>query len=168
MYAVATGLNGWAYLLVLTFHLVCVIVGFGGVTLNGLWGSTLSKTTGEAAGPMAITLGKVSHLAEYFIYGVPVFGVLAILLSDKSHSFASPWVSIALVLYFLGIGLSAGILLPTSKKLEKIAMAGNPVSAERKALEKKMAAISGALHLILVTVILLMVFGPTTSWLLKS
>lgn len=168
MYAVATGLNGWAYLFVLTLHLVCVIVGFGGVTLNGIWGSTLSKMTGDAAGPMAMTLGKVSKLAEFFIYGVPVFGVLAILLSDKGHSFASPWVSISFVLYFLGVGLSAGILQPTSKKLGAIAMAGNPTSGERDALEKKMAAVSGALHLILVMVILLMVFGPTTSWLLKS
>ncbi len=168
MFGVTTGLGGWAYLLMLTLHVVCVIVGFGGVVLNGIWGSTLAKMTGDGAGVMAQTLTKVSNVAEGFIFAVPVFGIMAIWLSGDAHSFASPWVSVSIVLYLLGLGLSLGVIMPTNKQLVAFAVAGNAPSAQRTTLEKKMAVVSGVLHLILITVILLMVFGPVTPWLVAD
>lgn len=168
MIATVTGPTGWAYLLVLTLHILCAIVGFGGVMLNGIWGSTLSKTRGEAASLLATTLEKVSKIAEMFILGVIVFGILVVLLSDGVHSFASPWLWISIVVYVGGLGLSFGVLAPTSRALVALAEAGNEPSAERAGLEKKVAAVSGVLHLSLVVILLLMVFGPTTSWLLSG
>lgn len=168
MLATATGLAGWAYLLVLFLHVLTVIVGFGGVMLNGLWGKTLSRTTGEAAAVLANTLYRVSKFAEWFIYAVPVFGILAIVLSDEAHKFSAPWVSASFALYIVGIGVSHGLLMPAVRQLVGFAEAGNPATPERAAAEKKVAAMSGVLHLILAVILLLMVFGPSTSWLLPK
>lgn len=168
MIATVTGPAGWAYLLVLTLHILCAIVGFGGVMLNGIWGSTLSKTQGEAAGVLARTLEKVSKVAEVFIIAVAVLGVIVMLLSDGAHSFSSPWVWISIVLFVAALGLSLGVLAPTSGKLVTLAEAGNQPGPEREALEKKVAAVSGMLHLSLVLILLLMVFGPSTDWLVAG
>lgn len=168
IFGVATGPTGWAYLTVLALHLVCVVVGFGGVTLNGIWGARLSKTQGEAAGVLAETLAQVSKLAEMFILGVPVFGIAAIALSDGAHSFSSPWVSLSLVLYFLGLGLSFLVMQPANRQLGMLAMAGNAPSDERAELERKVAMVAGALHLILAAVIILMVVGPNSSLLVAN
>jgi hypothetical protein len=168
MIATVTGPAGWAYLLFVTLHILCAIVGFGGVMLNGIWGKTLSKTEGDAAGVLARTLEKVSMVAEGFIIAVPIFGVIVVLLSDGAHSFSSPWLWISIVLYLAALVLSFGVLAPTSRKLVALAEAGNEPSAGREALEKKVAAVSGVLHLSLVVILLLMVFGPTTDWLLAG
>lgn len=165
MLATATGPGGWAYLGILTLHILCAIVGFGGVMLNGIWGSTLSKTRGEAAAVLATTLEKVSMVAEGFIVAVAVLGVGVVLLSDGAHSFASPWVWVSLVLFVVALGLSFGVLAPSSRKLVALAEAGNEPAPERDALEKRVAAVSGVLHLMLVVILLLMVFGPSTGWL---
>lgn len=168
MIATVTGPAGWAYLLFLTLHILCAIVGFGGVMLNGIWGSTLSKTQGEAAGVLAVTLEKVSKIAEMFILAVVVFGVIVVLLSDGAHSWSSPWLWVSIVLYLAALGLSFGVLAPASRELVALAEAGNEPSAQRTALEKKVAAVSGVLHLSLVVILLLMVFGPSTDWLVAG
>lgn len=168
MIATVTGPAGWAYLLFLTLHILCAIVGFGGVMLNGIWGSTLSKTRGEAAGVLAQTLEKVSKIAEMFILAVIVFGVIVVLLSDGAHSFSSPWLWTSIVLYVAALGLSFGVLAPTGRQLVVLAEAGNEPGPVREALEKKVAAVSGVLHLSLVIILLLMVFGPTTGWLVAG
>lgn len=166
MLATATGLSGWGYNLVLTLHVLCVITGFGVILLNGIWGSSLSKLTGDAAAAMGATLRKVSNVAEGFVYAVPVFGILAVVLSDKAHQFKAPWVSASFALYIVGIGISHGVLRPQTRKLFAWAAEGNPATEERAATEKKVAAVSGVLHLVFAAILLLMVFGPTTSWLL--
>lgn len=168
MLATATGPAGWAYNLVLFVHVLCAIVGFGAVMLNGVWGSALSKATGDAAAVLATTLQKVSKVAEYFIYAVPVFGIFVILLSDEAHKFASPWISASFLLYFVGIGVSHGLLKPAVRQLVGFAEAGNAATPERAAAEKKVAMFSGVLHLVFTLVLLLMVFGPTTTWLVAK
>lgn len=166
--ATATGPAGWAYNSVLFVHVLCAIVGFGAVMLNGIWGSALSKATGDAAATLATTLHKVSKIAEIFIYAVPVFGILVIVLSDEAHKFASPWISASFTLYVIALGLSLAVLQPSVKKLVSIAVEGNPATPERAALEKKVAAVSGVMHLTFVLILLLMVFGPTTTWLIAK
>ena len=168
MIATATGPGGWAYGIALFFHLLTVIAGFGGIILNGLWGATIAKATGEPAALLARTLDKVSKIAEYFIYAVPVFGILVVVLSDDAHKFSSPWISASFALYIVGIGISHGLLMPNTRRLVALAEAGNEPTAERAAVEKKVAAISGSLHVILALILLLMVFGPSTSWLVSK
>ncbi|MBS1846862.1 MAG: DUF2269 family protein [Actinobacteria bacterium] len=168
MIATVTGSTGWAYLLLLTLHILCAIVGFGGVMLNGIWGSALSKARGESAALLAETLHKVSKIAEIFIIAVAVLGIALVLMSNHEHSFASPWLSASMGLYIVALGLSFGLLAPTSRKLVEFARAGNEPTPERAAAEKKVAAISGILHLLLVVILALMVFGPTTTWLLAK
>jgi len=102
--ATATGPAGWAYLPIITWHILCAIVGFGGVMLIGIWGSALSTPRGEAAGVLAQTLEKVSKVAEAFIIAVPVLGIIAVLLSDGAHSFGSPWLSVSILLLLMVFG----------------------------------------------------------------
>jgi len=165
MLATTTGLTGWAYLTALTLHLICVIVGFGGVILNGIWGNAQSKLTGESAAALGKPLELVSKVAEMFILAVPVFGIATLLLSDKVYTFKDPWVSASLGLYIVGLAISFGVLQPAARRLGPLTATQPAGAPDRVALEKRIAASSGVLHLILVLVVLLMVFGPTTSWL---
>jgi hypothetical protein len=165
MLATTTGLTGWVYLTLLSLHLLCVIVGFGGVILNGIWGSAQSRLTGEPAAALGAPLETVSKIAELFILAVPVFGVATLLTSGGVYTFRAPWVSASLALYVVGLVVSFGMLQPAARKLGPLT-ATLPVGApERVSLEKRIGATSGVLHLVLLLVVLLMVFGPTTSWL---
>ena len=57
------------------------------------------------------------------------------------------------------------MLQPAARRLGPLTATQPAGAPDRVALEKRIAASSGVLHLILVLVVLLMVFGPTTSWL---
>jgi len=103
------GINSGIYKLVLVLHILCAIVGFGAVLLNGIYGQQARSRRGTEG--LAITQANflVSRIAQYFIYAVFVFGILLVVLSDKAWSFSDSWIVTAMVLYILGIGLSHGL-----------------------------------------------------------
>jgi uncharacterized membrane protein len=165
------------YDFVLVLHLIAVIVGFGTVFLNGIYGSRAQQAGGPQGYAISAAVHQVGKVAEYFIYTVPVFGIILILLSDDVIKFSELWVSLSFLLYIVGIGLSHGVLIPTEKKmlrLQEELLAGGgapgaggppPQVAELEASGKKMAAVSTVLNLLVVVVIFLMVFKPGSELL---
>src|SRR3954471_5149227 len=100
---IATLRDGF-YDFMLLLHLVAVVVGFGGVLLNGLYGAQAKQRPGP--GGLAITEANywVSvSVAEKAIYLVPLFGFALIGLSDGAWSFGDTWISASLVLYVIGL-----------------------------------------------------------------
>jgi uncharacterized membrane protein len=164
------GLNSGAYKFVLFLHILCAIIGFGTVFFNGIYG----KQSADRKGPEGVAISDsvlvVSKIAEYFIYAVFVLGLLLVWLSDEVFSFSDKWITLSMVLYIVGIGISHGVLLPNVKKMNALGhemLAGPPpaggpppqvVENERRA--QKVKAADGALKVVLVAILALMIWQP--------
>jgi hypothetical protein len=168
------------YDLVLVLHIVAVVVGFGTVALNGVYGIAAKNARGIGAVAISKANYQATTIAEKAIYAVPVLGILLVVLSDGAIKFSETWVWLALVLYAIGIGLSHAILIPADKRaialMEELAAApvgvgagagggpgagGPPPQAiELEALGQRMAITGTVLNLLVVAVVVLMVFKP--------
>jgi hypothetical protein len=168
------GITSTAYRIVLLLHILCAIIGFGAVILNGIYGREAKKRPGPGGLAIAEANYTVSSIAEYFIYAVFVFGLGLVGLSDKAWKFSQTWIWLAVILYIIGIGVSHGILFPSARRMKalvaEMVAAGPPPSdappgpppqaAEMGQLEKKLAGASTFLHVLLVVIIFLMIWKP--------
>jgi uncharacterized membrane protein len=169
------GVNSFLYNLFLLLHIVCVIVGFGGVVLNGVYAARAQKLPPAQGLAVMETNTFVSvKVAELFIYAVPVFGLGLVGLSDKVYSFSQLWVWLSLLVYVVALGVSHGALMPRVKRMLRLqhemldaapaggAPAGGPPPqvAEVQGLGQQIGMISMVLHLSLVVLLVLMIWKP--------
>jgi uncharacterized membrane protein len=168
------GITSTAYKIVLLLHILCAIVGFGTVFLNGLYGAQAKRRPGP--GGLAIQEANlfVSKIAEYFIYAVFILGIGLVSMSDDAWKFSQTWIWLAMLLYIVGIGVSHGVLFPNAKKMRDLAAemvaAGPPPAdappgpppqvAEMERRGKTLGAASTFLHLLLVAILVLMIWKP--------
>ena len=166
--------NGGLYKLCLVLHILCAIVGFGAVFLNGIYGQQMKTRlqSGRAAEAIGIYEANlmVSKIGEYFIYAVLVFGFALIGLSDSAWKFSQTWIWLALVLYVIGLGLSHGVMMPTVKRMGVLMheMASGPPpaggpppqAAEMASLGQRMGVVGPVLNVILIVILFLMVWKP--------
>lgn len=164
------GQNSGAYKFVLFLHILCAIIGFGAVFFNGIYG----KQSADRKGPEGVAISDsvlvVSKLAEYFIYAVFVLGLVLVWLSDEVFSFSDKWITLSIVLYIAGIGISHGVLMPNVKKMNALGhemVEGTPPTGgpprqaaeiERRAQKVKLADIT--LKLLLISILALMIWQP--------
>ena len=168
---VGTGL----YKLLFVLHILSAIVGFGAVMLNGLYGAEAEKRKGVGGLAIGEANFKVSSIGEWFIYAVPVWGILLILTSDGVWKFSQGWVIMAIIVYLAAIATSHMVMIPSAKKMnalasELVAMgppppgvapAGPPPQvAEMEATAKKLKTFGPILDLAVVVMVVLMVFKP--------
>jgi uncharacterized membrane protein len=166
--------NGGLYKLCLVLHILCAIVGFGAVFLNGLYGQQMkarlqSGRAAEAVGIYEANL-TVSKIGEYFIYAVALFGFALIGLSDSAWKFSQTWIWLSIVLYIVGIGVSHGLLFPTVKRMgvlmHELAAAPPPAggpppqAAEMATLGQRLGVLGPILNVILIAILFLMVWKP--------
>lgn len=157
-----------AYNVVKVLHILCAIVGFGGVTLNGLYGAQAKKRGGREAVAIGESVYRVSIVAEYFIYAVFVLGLALVAMGNNIFDFGQTWIWLSTVLFIVGVGIAHGVLRPRVKRLntlmvEVAAGAGPPneaQAAQLDALGKQLAATEAALNLLLVVILVFMVFKP--------
>jgi len=169
------GINSGIYKFVLVLHILSAIVGFGAVLLNGIYGQQARARQGPEGLAITQTNFLVSRIALYFIYAVFVFGVLLVVLSDKVWSFSDSWITTAIVLYVIGIGLTHGLLMPNVRRIialqeELVAMGPPPAGAaagqpppqvvEIEERGRRVGIVSTVLQLNLVVILMLMVWGP--------
>jgi hypothetical protein len=167
------GLNSGIYKFVLVLHILCAIVGFGAVFLNGLYGAQVRAHPG----PEGLAIFRANHLVskvgEYFIYAVFVLGVLLVLLSDEVWEFSDTWVWGSMLLYAVGIGLSHGVVQPRLRKMEGLMeemVAGGPPPAgatgpppqvvQLQEHGRVIGIVGPTLDLILIAVLFLMIWKP--------
>src|SRR3954471_6532585 len=115
------------YKFVLVLHILCAIVGFGAVLLNGVYAAQAKKRSGP--GGLAVTEANfaVSKIGEYFIYAVFVLGMALVGMSDKQWKFSQSWLPISVVLYIIALGIAHGVLIRGHKRM--IVLQGELVSA---------------------------------------
>ena len=114
---VIADITSGTYKLVLVLHILAAIVGFGGVFLNALYGQQAKARRGREGLAIAESNFLVSSVAEFFIYGVLVFGILLVLLSDEVWTFGQFWIWASIVLYVVGLGLAHGVLRPNVRRM---------------------------------------------------
>jgi uncharacterized membrane protein len=166
--------NGGLYKLLLVLHIFCAIVGFGAVYLNALYGRQVQKRQGREGLAIFEANFRVSEIAQYFIYGVFVFGFLLVLQSDDAWKFSQTWIWLAMALYVVGLGVSHGVLLPAVKRMgvlmRELVDAGPPPPgappgpppqvAELTALGPRVGASSAFLDVLMIVILALMVWKP--------
>jgi hypothetical protein len=162
------------YDFVLVLHILCAIVGFGAVFLNGVYGQQMK--TRLQSGRVAEAIGiyeansTVSRIGEYFIYAVFVLGFALLGLSDSVIEFSQTWLWLSVVIYVLAIGLSHGVLMPAVKRMgvlmHEMAAGPPPVggpppqAAEMASIGQKLGVVGPILDLSMIAVLFLMVYKP--------
>jgi uncharacterized membrane protein len=168
------GTNSGTYKFVFVLHLLAVIIGFGSVMLSGVFGAKAKARGGrEGAAVAEVTLDVAEHWSEWFIYAVPILGIVLILVSDDAWKFSQTWISLSLLLYIVALGLVHAVHFPNLRRMNVVAAelgAGPPPGgagggpppqvAELEARGKRAAAVGGVLNLLVVVIVFLMVWKP--------
>jgi uncharacterized membrane protein len=157
-----------AYNVVKVLHILCAIVGFGGVMLNGLYSAQAKRRGGREAVAIGESVYRVSLIAEYFVYAVFVLGIALVAMGNNLFDFGQTWIWVSTALYVVGLGLSHGVLRPRVKRLNalmvEVAAGAGPSNdtqaAQLEGLRKQLATTEAALNLLLVVILVLMVFKP--------
>ena len=167
------GSDSTLYGILLFLHILCAILGFGSLALNGLYG----QQAAQRKGPGGVAIGQanfaVSKVAEIFVYGVFVFGILLVLTAEDSIGFGDLWVSLSMLLFIVALGYSHAVQIPSAQRMNILAEelattegpppgAGGPPPqvAEMEQLSKKLAMGGAFLNLLLVAILYLMIFKP--------
>ena len=162
------------YNLVLVLHILCAIVGFGAVFLNGVYGQQMKTRMQSGKVSEAIGIFEanefVSRIGEYFIYAVFLLGLALLGLSDSVFKFSQTWMWLSIVIYIVAIGLSHGVLMPAVKRMgllmHEMAAGPPPVggpppqAAEMASIGQKLGVVGPILDLSMIAVLFLMVFKP--------
>src|SRR5207302_2456028 len=144
--------------------ILCAIIGFGAVFLNGVYGAQMKARMQSGRGAEALGIYEanytVSKIGEYFIYAVFVLGFALLGLSDSAWKFSQTWVWLSVVLFVVALGLSHGIVQPTVKRMGVLMRAvvtgpppvggPPPEAAEMQELGKRVGVVGPALDLILI------------------
>lgn len=167
-------INSDGYKLVLVLHILTVIVGLGTVFLNAIYGMQAKSRRGPEGLAIAQANLKVTEIAQYFIYAIPVFGIALVFMSKTDgidiYKFDQTWIWLSLVLYIVALGLSHGLLMPSVKRMQvlmaEVIAAGPPAggpppqAAEMEQLGKRIAPVGAALNILVIVIVGLMVFKP--------
>lgn len=153
-----------AYKVVLVLHLLTAIVGFGGVVVTGYFGAMAAARKGREGAAIGEVVEKGYSFSEWFIYAVPVLGIVLVLLSEDVFTFSQAWVSLSLLLYVVAIGLYHGLHRPTVRRITAIlreTAGGSQAQApELDKLGRKAGMVGGVLNLLTVAIVVVMVFKP--------
>lgn len=162
-------ISNW-YSVLLILHILSVVVGIGAVMLNGVYGAQAKARPGPGGRAIVEANYKVTEIASYVIYTIPVFGILLVMASDKAFKFSQTWIWLSMLLYIVAIGISHGLMKPTVKKMLGLmnemeqgpppAGGPPPQAASMAALGQRLATGGMALNLITVVLIVLMVGKP--------
>lgn len=161
------------YQVLVLFHLLCAIGGFGLLAYRGLF-ANLARRRGSLS--VLETGIEAGGLAELLIYGAFVFGVAAVGESGGRYAFSQPWVAAAFAVFLVLVGWLHGFIRPAERRLLTLGrqLAGPvPGGDDPKALvehqgrlseveriERRVGAGWGVFNLTVVAVVCLMVFKP--------
>ena len=168
-----TGGGSGAYKFVLVLHLVAAIVGFGGTTIAGIYGAKAAARRGREGVVIAETTYDVTqNWASWFVYAVPVLGILLVLLSEDVWKFSQAWISLSFLLYIVALGILHAAHLPNVRRMNALGAelaagaapaggSGPPPQVAELERRGRLAGLLGAvLNVIWIVIVFLMVWKP--------
>jgi hypothetical protein len=161
------------YKIVLVLHILCAIVGFGAVVLNGVYGQQAKSHKGPEGLAIAQANFLVSKIGEYFIYAVFLLGLALVLIGDPVNAFGQTWIWLAMTVFISALAISHGLLMPRVKRLialmTELNSMGPPAAGasgpppqviEMETVGKQVGIFGMILNVMLVTILTLMIFKP--------
>ena len=115
--------NSDLYDIVKVLHILCAIIGFGGVIFNGLYGAKATARGGREAAAIAHAMFRVTKVAEYFIYAVFVLGLALVGLGDNLFDFGQTWIWLSIVLFVAALGAVHGARASARRRSSAYALA---------------------------------------------
>jgi hypothetical protein len=167
------GMDSFLYKLVYLLHLSTVVVGFGSSFVYPALASRARKM--ERPQGFALTrasLALARPLTLYPVIAAGLFGAVLVVLSDEIYKFSQTWISIAFLLWFIGLGVSIFLHLPNLKAMDGLQeqlVSGQvkggpggppPEVAELQARGKRAGMYGGILHLVWALLMIDMVWKP--------
>src|SRR5574338_1107026 len=141
--------DSFGYKLLLLLHILSVIVAFAPAFVWPFVSIRLRKenqpvgsTINQLAGGNTLRI----HGPAFALAGIFGFGLVG--MSDDLWKFDQTWLSIAMLLWFLGLGVMFGLMVPAEKK----AQSGD------EGAEARLTMYGGMLHLLLVLLLIDMVW----------
>jgi len=143
--------NTFGYKLMLFLHILSVIVAFAP---NFVWPfvSVRLKKQGTPVGPAiaALAAGNTAKIHGPALVVTGIIGCGLVGMSQKSITFADAWISAALLVWFLMLGVVFGLMAPAEKK----AALGDAGA------DKIVSMAGGILHLLLAVMLFIMIWQP--------
>lgn len=144
--------NDFGYRVFFLLHILAIIVAFAP---GFVWPVITARLRKEGGQPLGPTMSKIQAGNTVRVHGpallaAGVFGFGLIGLSDKAWKFSQSWVSIAMVLWFVMLGVVYGLLAPAERKAGK----GD------EAAEQRVAMFGGMLHVLLLLMLIDMIWKP--------
>jgi len=162
------------YKFFLLLHILSAIIGFGGVMLNGAYAAQARQRPGREGLAIFETNAWITmNIAMYFIYAVFVFGLITALIGKPAVKLSQGWLSAAMALYIVAIAISHAVMIPGTKKMQKLmaTLADGPAPgasrsgpppevAEVHALDRRLGIFGAILSVIVIVILFLMVVKP--------
>lgn len=150
MLAIVT-VDTFGYKLMLLLHLVSIVVAFApGFVLPGLRSRVAAEGEGASR---AFAAGAARN--DTFVHGpalvlAGLFGFGLVGMSESTFEFSQPWISVAMLLWFVLLGLVFGLMLPAQKR----------VAAGDASAVKLTSMAGGIIHLVFLVQVIVMIWKP--------
>jgi hypothetical protein len=145
-------------------HILCAIVGFGGMVLDGLFTRDAMQRQGDARLSVLQASWRETLVAEKFVYVVLLTGIVLAAVTD-GLSFGDTWIWLSLVLFVVAMGVSHGVVLPARRTLLRAVREGaqgktRPDEATLMAYRRKADQLTLVWYVLLVAIVALMIWRP--------
>jgi uncharacterized membrane protein len=165
------GTDGSLFKFLLLLHISCAVLGFGGLAFNGFYLVRARRLGGTQAAGVIEANGDVSRIAEFLVYAVFILGLLLAATSKSVDKFSQAWLSAAMVLYLLDLGVLHGFIRGSQRRFTELSQqvndsvvlpeAGRPAEvSELVQLEQRISIGWALFDVVFLIVIYLMVFKP--------
>lgn len=160
------GLTGNFYRFLLLLHIACAILGFGTLAFQGLYRARARQRGGsDEAGLLEIN-SEISRVGEFLVYAVFILGILVVVTSKSAWKFSQSWLSAAMALYIVDIGVLHGLVRRSERQYKTLITQANAAPGRTEAvvqleqLEQRIRLGWGLFDAIFLVILYLMVFTP--------
>jgi uncharacterized membrane protein len=148
-------IDSFGYRLFFLLHILSIVVAFA----PGFVWPVVAVQLRKAGQPLGPVMSKIRTANSMRIHGpalvlTGIFGFGMIGLSDKAWKFSQTWVSAALLIWFVMIGVLYALLVPAERK------AGDGGGDGGKAAEQRVGMFGGILHVLLLLMLIDMIWKP--------
>jgi hypothetical protein len=169
--SVAAPADSRVYQVFVLLHVICAVGGAGALVYRSLVLDLARRRGYPAAAGVLAVFGQVAQVGEVLLYGTGAFGIAAAASGGSRTSFSRPWVSAALAVLVVMIGVLHGLVRPAERRYKAALLelaqapavappARPPQLAELDRLYRRVGAGMGIFNVLLVGVLYLMVFKP--------